>query len=52
MHEETLKFLQEGGYVKPLFANNSLPRFYGVPIFTGNNITVGQIELVMRLKYK
>lgn len=46
MHEETLKMLQEGGYVKPLFINNSLPHFYGVPIVTGNNLRVGQIELV------
>ncbi len=46
MHEETLRMLREGGYVKPLFTNNSLPRFYGIPIVTGNNLTVGQIELV------
>lgn len=46
MHEETLKFLQKGGYAKPLFKNKDVPFFYGVPIALCNNLTVGQIELV------
>jgi len=46
MNEETLKFLQEGGYVKPLFKNKDVSYFYGVPIAICNDLTVGQIELV------
>lgn len=46
MHEETLKFLQEGGYVKPLFKNKDVPFFYGTPIATCNDLIIGQIELV------
>ena len=42
MHEETLKFLQKGY----LFKNKDVPFFYGTPIATCNNLTVGQIELV------
>lgn len=48
MNEETLKMLQQNGYAKPLFKNKNkdVPFFYGVPIATCNDLTVGQIELV------
>ena len=46
MHEETLKMLQEGGYVKQLLKNKDVLFFYGTPIATCNNLTVGQVELV------
>lgn len=46
MNEETLKMLQENSYVKPLFKNKDVPFFYGIPIATCNDLTVGQIELV------
>jgi len=46
MNEETLKMLQQNGYVKPLFKNKDVPFFYGTPIAICNNLTVGQVELV------
>ena len=46
MNEETLKMLQQNGYVKPLFKNKDVPFFYGTPIATCNDLTVGQVELV------
>ena len=46
MNEDTLKMLQQNGYVKPLFKDKDVPFFYGVPIATCNDLIVGQIELV------
>ena len=46
MNEETLKILQQNGYVKPLFKNKDVPFFYGIPIAICNDLTIGQIKLV------
>ena len=50
MNEETLKMLQQNGYVKPLFKDKDVPFFYGVPVAICNNLTVGHVELVKEVE--